>query len=124
GTQHADGEYPPAECAVCRDDRQYVKVTGQQWTTPDRLRLTHRNSLRSEEPGLTGIGIDPPFAIGQRALLVRTPQGNLLWDCVPLIDPALVEAVEALGGITGIAISHPHYYAAMVERSPALGALP
>jgi hypothetical protein len=124
GTQHAEGERPPAACAVCEDHRQYVKVTGQQWTTAERLRLTHRNSIRSEEPGLTGIGIDPRFAIGQRALLVRTPQGDVLWDCVPRLDPALVEMVGALGGVTAIAISHPHYYASMVDWSRAFGGGP
>jgi rubrerythrin len=24
GTQHVEGDEPPAACAVCRDDRQYV----------------------------------------------------------------------------------------------------
>src|SRR5262249_21338258 len=61
GTQHAEGDQPPAACAICQDERQYVKVTGQQWTTLDRLRLTHRNSIRFEEPGLIGIGIEPHF---------------------------------------------------------------
>lgn len=124
GTQHAQSHEPPAACAVCEDDRQYVKVTGQQWTTHDKLRLTHRNSIRFEEPGLTGIGIDPQFAIGQRALLVRTPTGNVLWDCIPLVDLALIEMVKALGGISAIAISHPHYYASMVEWSQAFGDVP
>ena len=124
GTQHAQSEQPPTRCAICEDDRQYVKPTGQQWTTLERLRQTHRNSLRWEEPGLTGIGIDPTFAIGQRALLVRTPRGNLLWDCIPLLDPVVVELVKALGGLTGIAISHPHYYTSMVEWSRAFGGVP
>jgi hypothetical protein len=124
GTQHAEGDQPPAACAVCEDDRQYLKVTGQQWTTLDKLRLTNRNSIRSEESGLTGIGVEPHFAIGQRALLVRTPTGNVLWDCVPLLDPAVVEMVRALGGITAIAVSHPHYYASMVDWSRAFGDVP
>ena len=81
------------------------------------------NSIR-EEPGLIGVGIDPPFAIGQRALFLRTPQGNVLWDCLPLLDEAVVEMVRALGGISAIAISHPHYYSAMVEWSRAFGGVP
>jgi hypothetical protein len=124
GTQHAEGEQPSAACAICQDERQYVKVTGQQWTRPERLRLTNRNSVRFEEPGLIGIGVEPPFAIGQRALLVRTPQGTVLWDCVPLLDPALVEVVQELAGLSAIAISHPHYYAAMVDWSRAFGNVP
>src|SRR4051794_9192224 len=100
GTQQAESEQPPTVCVICADDRQYVKATGQQWTTHDKLRLTNRNSIRFEEAGLLGIGTEPHFAIGQRALLVRNPTGNILWDCVPLLDPALVEMVNAIGGIS------------------------
>ena len=70
---------------------------------------------------LMGIGIEPHFAIGQRALFVRTDQGNVLWDCLPLLDQAVVESLHALGGVAAIAISHPHYYSSMIEWSRALG---
>jgi len=124
GTQYAEAEPPPPACTICDDERQYVKPTGQQWTTHEELRLTNRNSIRLEQPGLIGIGVEPHFAIGQRALLVRTPSGNVLWDCVPLLDPTLIEIVNALGGISAIAISHPHYYASMVQWSRAFGGVP
>src|SRR5205809_6542662 len=97
GTQYSESDQPPVLCAICQDERQYVKVTGQQWTTLDKLRLTNRNSIRLEEPGLIGLGIDPHFAIGQRALFVRTPTANVLWDCLPLLDEAVAEAIQALG---------------------------
>src|SRR6516164_8191021 len=84
GTQYAESDQPPASCSICLDERQYLKKTGQQWTTLEKLRLTHRNSIKYKEQGLIGIGIDPPFAIGQRALFLRTPKMNLLWDCLPL----------------------------------------
>src|SRR5262245_33345172 len=124
GTQYAENDQPPAACAICQDERQYVKVTGQQWTTLEKLRLTNRNSIKLEEPGLIGIGIEPPFAIGQRALFLRTPKANILWDCLPLLDVAVVEMIAALGGISAIAISHPHYYSSMVEWSRAFGGVP
>ena len=38
--------------------------------------------VRNEEADLVGIGVEPSFAVGQRALLVRTPHGNVLWDCI------------------------------------------
>ena len=41
-----------------------------------------------------------------------------------LLDPAVVEMVKAFGGISAIAISHPHYYASMVEWSRAFGDVP
>jgi len=124
GAQHAEGDQPPAACAICQDERQYVKATGQQWTTLERLRLTNRNSIKFEEPGLIGIGIDPHFAIGQRALFLRTPKANVLWDCLPLLDEAVVEALKGLGGISAIAVSHPHYYSSVVEWSRAFGGIP
>src|SRR2546428_12111388 len=124
GTQHAKGDQPPAACAICQDERQYVKATGQQWTTLDKLRLTNRNSIKFKEPGLIGVGIEPQFAIGQRVLFLRTPKANLLWDCLPLLDEAVVEAIKALGGISAIGISHPHYYSSMVEWSRAFGGIP
>jgi hypothetical protein len=124
GTHYAESDQPPAACAICQDERQYVKATGQQWTTLEKLRLTNRNSVRFEEPGLMGVGIDPPFAIGQRALFLRTPKTNILWDCLSLLDKAVVEAITALGGISAIAISHPHYYSSMVEWSRAFGGVP
>ena len=44
--------------------------------------------MREYEPGITGIGAG--FAIGQRALLLRTSGGNVLWDCVATLDAATV----------------------------------
>ena len=81
GTQYPDAAAPPPSCPICDDPRQYVPPGGQQWTTLESLKADHQNVLREPEPGLTGIGTEPSFAIGQRALLVQTPEGNLLWDC-------------------------------------------
>lgn len=122
GTQFAASAEPPAACPICQDERQYVGYTGQQWTSLDELRRQHTNRIEEVEPGLTGIGTVPGFAIGQRALLVQTPEGNLLWDCITLLDEATVAAVRALGGIRAIAISHPHYYGTMVAWAQTFGA--
>ena len=73
------------------------------------------NKIQEHEPRLFGIGTEPTFAIGQRALLVQTAQSNILWDCISLLDKETVETVERLGGLKGIAISHPHYYSSMVD---------
>jgi hypothetical protein len=121
GTQFAASDSAPPSCPICEDERQYVGWSGQQWTTLDDLRLMHRSVIR-EDLGLTGIGTEPSFAIGQRALLVRSPQGNVLWDCITLLDDSSVSAVRSLGGVRAIAISHPHYYSSMVEWSRAFDA--
>ena len=84
--QYPDTPAPPASCPICEDEREAVAPGGQRWTHMAELGRDHRTEIRPEEPGLTGIGVTPEFGIGQRALLVRTPAGNVLWDCVPLLD--------------------------------------
>jgi glyoxylase-like metal-dependent hydrolase (beta-lactamase superfamily II) len=122
GSQFAESAVPPPKCPRCEDARQFVPESGQGWTTLEALRRSRRNSYLRHEPNLIGIGTEPSFAIGQRALLVRTPGGNVLWDCVTFIDDVTIELISALGGIRAIAISHPHYYSSMVEWSRAFGA--
>ena len=124
GNQHASDDTTPAHCAICEDERQWVRHAGQAWTTLDELASSHSNVFNTLEPGLTEIVTQPKFAIGQRALLVQTPDGNVLWDCVSLIDEATIEAIEALGGIASLAMSHPHIYASMVAWSHAFGDAP
>ena len=116
GTQYTESEQPPRECPICLDQRQYVGYDGQQWTTMQALsEKGSRNTVKEHETGLWGIGTDPRFAIGQRALLLQTAQGNILWDCISLLDDETAAEIERLGGIHAIAISHPHYYSSMVE---------
>jgi hypothetical protein len=120
--QHADTPEPPAECVICTDERQYVGWKGQRWTTMSELGADHRTVLREEEPDLIGVGVEPSFAIGQRALLVRTPQGNVLWDCVPVLDDDARQQISDAGGIAAICVSHPHFYASMIEFADAFDA--
>jgi glyoxylase-like metal-dependent hydrolase (beta-lactamase superfamily II) len=124
GVQYAESAAPPERCTICQDERQYVGHEGQKWTTLKELQATHRNQLDVEGPELISIATEPRFAIGQRALHVRTPDGNVLWDCITLVDDRSVNAVQALGGVSAIAISHPHYYSSLVEWSRALGGVP
>lgn len=125
GVQFAPSDQPPERCPICEDERQYVGWRGQHWTTLEEMAARqYTNELREEEPGLISIGTTPAFAIGQRALLVQTPAGNILWDCNHYLDAATIEAVRALGGLHAIAISHPHFYGVNVEWSEAFGGAP
>jgi len=123
GTQFDASAAPPANCTVCEDVRQYVGWNGQRWTTLEELRRDHTNRIE-DDAGVIGIGTVPSFAIAQRALLLRTASGNVLWDCITLIEDATRAEVARLGGIDAIAISHPHFYSGMVEWSRAFGDVP
>lgn len=125
GVQYTPAQAPPAACPICEDERQYVGWSGQQWTTLDELRgESRRNAVQEIGPGLLSLATAPPIAIGQRALIAQTSTGNVMWDCITLIDDQSVEAVRERGGLRAIAISHPHFYASMVEWSRAFGDCP
>jgi hypothetical protein len=119
GTQYAPSETPPPACVICEEERQFVTTSGQSWTTLERLAIRHSNAWRQYEPGLIGIGTQPAFGIGQRALLIQTPHGNVLWDCIALLDAATITLIKGLGGVQAMAISHPHFYTTMVEWARA-----
>lgn len=121
GTQFPPAAPPPAVCPICADPRQYVPAGGQRWLALEALRAGHANSFRRVGRDYLAIETVPAFGIGQRALLVRHPGGNVLWDCIALLDDATMEVLRGLGGIAAIAISHPHYYTTMVEWAAAFG---
>ena len=124
GVQYAATVRPPAHCHICEDEREAVYWEGQLWTTLADLRCDHHNVVQPLEPDLICIHTEPHFAIGQQALLIQTPEGNVLWDCVSLLDDATIAAVRAAGGLTAIASSHPHFYGALVEWSRAFDGIP
>ncbi len=119
GTQYPPAAQPPSACPICEDPRQYVNPLGQGWITPERLAETHANAFRLLEPSLFSLTTLPAFGIGQRALLILRAEGNVLWDCLSLLDPASRELIRSLGGLSAIAISHPHFYASMVDWATA-----
>ena len=113
GVQYAA---PREDCPICLDERQYVGWDGQRWTSLAELQeLQHRGRIEAEGTGVLGVGAEPPTAIGQRALLITTPGGNVLWDMITYLDDELIRHVRELGGVSAIAISHPHFYGSMIE---------
>jgi glyoxylase-like metal-dependent hydrolase (beta-lactamase superfamily II) len=121
GTQYPASDEPPAACPICEDPRQYIPHDeGQQWLTLDEFLGSHEADIRDDN-GLLGIGCTPSFSIGQRALLVKSSAGNVLWDCMAYLDDEIAERIGAEGGLAAIAISHPHYYSTMVEWAHTFG---
>jgi len=109
-------------CPICEDERQFVPEGGQQWTDAEALAAAHRVVWRQEAPGVHSLIMAPKFAIGQLAFLIEHPGGNILWDCITLLDEATRIRIDRMGGLMAIAVSHPHYYSAIAEWSRAFGA--
>jgi glyoxylase-like metal-dependent hydrolase (beta-lactamase superfamily II) len=89
----------------------------------EELGRSHR-VVWHDDAGVTGIGTEPAFAIDQRALLVEAAEGSVLWDCTSLVTREIVEEIRRRGGLKAIAISHPHFYSAMIAWSEAFGGVP
>jgi hypothetical protein len=124
GIQYNAAAQPPAQCPVCEDERQYVGPGGQSWTTLQQLNRQHRNIIEKVAPNLYAIHTTPHFGIGQRAYLLVSPGGNILWDCITNLDASTVDLIQKMGGIQAIALSHPHYFSSIVEWSHAFDKAP
>jgi hypothetical protein len=122
GVEH---ETAAETCCICADERQWVPAAGQQWTTLEAMAAAgHHLQVHEVEPDLFGISVEPKFAIGQQSHLVRTPDGNLLWDVVGYCDSDTVDQIRGLGEVVAIVASHPHHYGVQLEWSRALGGVP
>lgn len=61
------------------------------------------------------------LGIGERAILLETAHGNILWDLIAFIDDETVEFVKGKGGLKAIVISHPHFYTTHLEWAAQFG---
>ncbi|WP_327021575.1 MBL fold metallo-hydrolase [Agrococcus sp. Marseille-P2731] len=113
----------PETCPICADERQWVPLHGQRWTSVD---VQQREGMRIDvvelEPRLWALTSEPAVGIGQRALLVQTAEGNLLWDPLGTITDAAVEQVRELGGLSAVVASHPHMFGVQCAWADALDA--
>jgi len=104
---------PPADyCRICNDPRQYIPATGQAWTSLKAEAGKHETKWKQDEHDkrIWSIWAEPKLGIGQRALLLQTLHGNILWDCIAYLDTHLIDFINSLGGLTALIISHPHFY--------------
>jgi glyoxylase-like metal-dependent hydrolase (beta-lactamase superfamily II) len=79
------------------------------------------NSNNNDKRQLISIQTVPQVAIGQRALLCVSPQGNVLWDCITYLDEQTVATVKSYGRLEAIVISHPHFFSTCLHWAEAFG---
>ncbi|TWJ00726.1 hypothetical protein JN11_01982 [Mucilaginibacter frigoritolerans] len=115
GTQYPPDKEVPDLCTICNDDRQYIAENGQHWTTMDELKKTYATRVELIAEQIYSLRVQPDFALTNRALLVKSAGGNILWDCIPLPDAETIDFIKANGGLKAIVFSHPHYYSTMNE---------
>ncbi|KAH9879019.1 hypothetical protein J1614_002454 [Plenodomus biglobosus] len=125
----------PDSCRICNDPRQYVPLSGQSWTSLKQANQLQKNTYETDPndsrmhyistrpltpselpPGLAdSTSTRKQLGIGQRAILLQTDKGNVLWDCVAFLDQQTIDFIESKGGLKAIVISHPHFYTTHLE---------
>ncbi|KAJ6781099.1 hypothetical protein PWT90_00680 [Aphanocladium album] len=114
-------------CHICDDPRQFVPESGQSFTTVAALKAATNPQYHNvftpytADPRITYIRTVPSVGIGQRATLIKTPKGNILWDCITFLDDETIERIRKDGGLKAIVISHPHFYSGHVVWARAFG---
>ena len=88
-----------------------------------QLKSSHHNTWAQDpaDSRIWSIWTEPKFGIGQRAFLLKTGSGNVLWDLVTLLDEETVVWIREQGGLGAIVVSHPHYYGAYLEWAREFG---
>lgn len=123
--EHSDTPAHPNICEICSDERQFLPIDGQKWTTREELASNGMRIIISElEPKLFAVETAPKLGIGQRGLLLQTPGGNLLFEPPGFIDSAGIAAIQSLGGVAVIASSHPHLTGSSIQWSHSFGHVP
>lgn len=84
------------------------------------MRGTYSNKWKqvgenNNEDRMWSIWTEPKFGIGQRAILIQTDNGNVLWDCLTYLDRETIDFVKSKGDLKAIVISHPHYYSTHLD---------
>ncbi|KAF3922668.1 hypothetical protein ABW21_db0202713 [Orbilia brochopaga] len=137
GTQYEETDSAQrANCPTCDDPREAVPPTGQAWTTlrdlyttpslktPTEPKYTIEISTDAREPNVTILTTRPRFAIGQSSFILKTPHGLVIWEIMPYLDQPTIDAINAIGEVKAIAISHPHFYNTPFMWSEAFGNVP
>lgn len=121
GVERGSAPGERAVCPICADERQYLPAGGQRWIRLADL-ADHRVEVAEREPDLLTLDVEPRAGIGQTALIVRTPAGALMWDCVGFVSDDAVARVRDVADVRWIATSHPHMFGTQVEWARALDA--
>ena len=112
-----------------------MPASGQTWTSLKKENGLQKNSIETDKldsrihyistvpltPAQLPAGLSDVDArrkqlgIGQRAILLQTDGGNVMWDMIAYLDQATIDFIKEKGGLKAIVISHPHFYTTHLE---------
>lgn len=106
------GQQPPA-CIVCSDVRNALPPDGWDFADVERVGRTLTNHWYEAMPGVNGVYATPKFGLGATGWIIAAEGGNVAFEGAPFYQANALAHIEALGGITTLASSHPHGFGAL-----------
>lgn len=81
------------------------------------MRGQYSNRIKQDDydKRIWSIWTEPAFAIGERAMFLETPAGNILWDCVANLDQLTVDFINSNGGIKAMLVTHRHFWTTRLD---------
>lgn len=105
----------PASCPLCLDARHVVPQDRWRfWSEAEALGRFPCHWAEVEE-GVWKFWNEPVSGIGPSSYLVRTPEGNMVFEGAAVYSEAALDHMAALGGVAVLSASHPHSYGAILQ---------
>jgi len=107
--------FAPPDCPVCTDVRNDLPEDGWRFLPESDVAATHDGAAREVAPGLWAFTTTPALGLGGTGWLIVRDGGNIAFEAAPYYSDAMLEQIEALGGIAFLAASHAHGYGALFQ---------
>ncbi|MET3825393.1 glyoxylase-like metal-dependent hydrolase (beta-lactamase superfamily II) [Sphingomonas sp. PvP055] len=107
--------FAPPDCPVCTDVRNDLPEDGWRFLPEADVAATHDGAAREVAPGLWAFTTTPALGLAGTGWLIVRDGGNIAFEAAPYYSDAMLEQIEALGGIAFLAASHAHGYGALFQ---------
>jgi glyoxylase-like metal-dependent hydrolase (beta-lactamase superfamily II) len=107
--------FAPPDCPVCTDVRNDLPADGWRFLPEADVAATHDGDAREVAPGLWAFTTRPALGLAGTGWLIVRDGGNIAFEAAPYYSDAMLDRIEALGGIAYLSASHAHGYGALFQ---------
>lgn len=107
--------FAPPDCPVCTDVRNDLPEDGWCFLPEAEVAATHDGAARQVATGLWAFTTSPALGLAGTGWLIVRDGGNIAFEAAPFYTEAMLDRIEALGGIAFLSASHAHGYGALFQ---------
>ena len=111
--------FAPPDCPVCTDTRNDLPEDGWRFLPEEEVRTTYTGAWAQVADDLWAFTTQPDLGLAGTGWLITRPEGNIAFEAAPYYSDAMLEQVQALGGVALLAASHAHGYGAVWQLQRA-----